>query len=141
MMYKTGAVCAATGVPAARLGRWQDRKTLQPSRHDKASSGTGDHRQFSRDTIIRIAIAKTLTDLGIAANPANKAATLFTGLFQFGRTVLTLTRTGAKIVNADYNAPLTEICGRPFQAAVIVDIGQIVMAVDQALISTKKDIS
>jgi hypothetical protein len=75
-MYKTGAVCAATGVSAAKLGRWQDRKTLKQSRQDKASTGSGDHRLYSRETINKIAIAKKLTDLGIGATPANNAALL-----------------------------------------------------------------
>ena len=140
-MYKTGAVSAATGVPAAKLGRWQDRRTLKPSRHDKASSGSGDHRLFSRDTVIRIAISKRLVDLGIPATPANRAAALFDKLFEFGRTLLVTSVSGSQIVNAAFNAPLTDICGRPFQSAIIIDIGPIIAAVDQALISTKKDVS
>jgi MerR HTH family regulatory protein len=138
-MYKTGAVCAATGVPAAKLARWQDRKTLKPSRHDKTSTGSGDHRLFSRESVNKIAIAKTLTDLGIAATPANRAAALLVGLYEFGRTLLVVKPSGAEIVNAGFNDPLSDICGRPFQAAVIIDIGQIIATVDQALISTTKD--
>jgi hypothetical protein len=138
MMYRTGAVSAATGVPTAKLGRWQDRKTLKPSRYDKASTGSGDHRLFSRATVNRIAIAKRLIDLGIAASPANQAASLFIELFEFGRTLLVLKSTGAQIQNADFNATLPDMCGRPFESAVIVDIGQIILAVDQALISTKE---
>jgi hypothetical protein len=107
-MFKTGAVCAATGVSVAKLGRWQDRKTLNPSRHDKASSGSGDHRQFSRETINRIAIAKKLIDLGIPASPANQAAALFIELYQFGRTLLVLKSSGAQIINADFNAALSD---------------------------------
>jgi hypothetical protein len=140
-MYKTGAVSAATGVPAARLGRWQDRNTLKPSRQDKASSGSGDHRLFSRETVNRIAIAKRLIDLGIAASQANRAALLFNELFEFGRTLLVISVSGSQIVNAEFNAALTDICGRPFHSAVIIDLGQITAAVDQALISTKKDVS
>ena len=140
MMYRTGAVCAATGVSAAKLGRWQDRKTLKPSRQDKASSGSGDHRLFSRATVNKIAIAKKLVDLGIGATPANNAASLFNSLFAFGRTLLVFKPTGAQIANAGFNDSLTDICGRPFESAIIVDIGHIIMAVDQALISTTKDI-
>jgi DNA-binding transcriptional MerR regulator len=139
-MYKTGAVCAATGVSAAMLARWSDRRTLKPSRRDKASTGSGDHRLFSRDTINKIAVAKTLINLGIAASPAHAAAALLNGRFETGRTLLVVKSTGTAIVNAEFNAPLSDICGRPFQSAVIVDIGQIVAAVDQALISTQKDI-
>ena len=139
-MYKTGAVSAATGVSAAKLSRWQDRKTLKPSRQDKASSGSGDHRLFSRVTIDRIAIAKRLTDLGIAARPANQAAASFVEPYKFGRTLLVVKPSGgSQILNAEFNATLTDICGRPFESAAIVDIGQIILAVDHALISNLKD--
>jgi hypothetical protein len=139
-MFKTGAVCAATGVPAARLGRWKDRKTFEPSRADKGSTGSGDHRLFSRESVNRIAIAKCLTDLGIAAKPANQAATLFDGLHdECRRTLLVVTPSGPQIINADYSAALPEICGRPFAAAVIVDVGQIIKTIDETLIATTKD--
>ena len=136
-MHKIGVVSAATGVPVPTLGRWHDRRTLKPSRRDKPSSGSGDHRLFSRATIDQIAIAKTLIDLGIAASPANRAAAHFTELFPCGRTLLIATPTDARIVNAEFNATLTDFCGRPFSSAVIVDCGHVVAAVDQALISTK----
>jgi hypothetical protein len=132
-MYKTGAVCAATGVPPAMLGRWADRRTLKPCRRDKASSGSGDHRLFSKTTVYRIAIAKMLTDLGVAASPANRAAVHFTELHEIGRTLLLVNSTGAAIINTEYNASLTDIAGRPFGAAIILDIGQIISSVDQAL--------
>jgi MerR HTH family regulatory protein len=100
-MHKISVVSAATGVPIHTLGRWHDRRTLKPSRRDKPSSGSGDHRLFSRATIDQIAIAKTLIDLGIAASPANRAAALFINLFACGRTLLVLTSAGAMIVNAE----------------------------------------
>jgi MerR HTH family regulatory protein len=136
-MHKIGVVSAATGVPIPTLGRWHDRNTFKPSRRDKPSSGSGDHRLFSRATIYQIAIAKTLIDLGIAASPANRAAALFTELFPCGRTLLVITPTGARIVNAEFNATLTDFCGRPFCSAIIVDCRHVVAAVDHALISTK----
>jgi hypothetical protein len=140
-MYKIGAVSAATGVPIPTLGRWHDRNTLKPSRLDKPTTGSGDHRLFSRSTIVRIAIAKTLIDLGIAAGPANRAAATFTELFAYGRTLLVISPTCARIVNAEFNATLTDFSGRPFCSAVIVDCGHVVAAIDQTLISTKEDIS
>ena len=139
-MFKTGVVCAATGVPVARLERWQDHNTLELSRHDKGTAGSGDHRLFSRATVHRIAIAKRLTDLGIAAKPANQAATLFDGLHQFGRTLLVIGASGSQIVNADYDASLSDICGRPFQSAIVVDIGQIVSTIDENLTNKKEDL-
>jgi hypothetical protein len=94
---------------------------------------------FSRTTVDAIAIAKALIDLGIAATPAHRAATKFAGLFEFGRTLLVVGTTGAQIVNAEFNAALTDICGRPFHAAIVLDVGQVIQAVDQALNLTKED--
>jgi hypothetical protein len=131
------------------LGRWLDRRTIQPSRNDKQSAGSGDHRTFSRATINKIAIAKKLIDLGISAGPANAAASLFTDqgkrmrpaneLYEFGRTLLVMKSSGTQILNADFNASLTDICGRPFETAILVDIGQTIRAVDEALAKLKKD--
>ncbi|KJC60061.1 hypothetical protein UP10_15430 [Bradyrhizobium sp. LTSPM299] len=60
-------------------------------------------------------------------------------LYAFDRTLLVVKASGTQIINADFNAPLTEICGRPFEAAMIVDIGQTIRAVDEALAKQKKD--
>jgi hypothetical protein len=60
-------------------------------------------------------------------------------LYEFGRTLLVLKSSGTQIVNADFNASLTDICGRPFETAIIVDIGQTIRAVDEALAKLKKD--
>jgi hypothetical protein len=55
-------------------------------------------------------------------------------LYEFGRTLLVVKNSGAEILNADFNDSLTDVCGRPFDAAIIIiiiiDIGQIVRAVD-----------
>jgi DNA-binding transcriptional MerR regulator len=75
---KIGDVSRITGVRNVQLSRWLDRDTIQPSRNDHSSTGSGDHRTFSRATINQIAIAKKLIDLGVAAGPANAAASLFT---------------------------------------------------------------
>jgi hypothetical protein len=136
-MFKTGAVCAATNMPPAMLGRWQDRNTLKPTRHDEVSTGSGVHRLWCRASVHRIALAKHLTDLGIGASGANRAAALFNGLNEFGTTYLILKPTGARIVTG-FNDSLTELCGQPFTGAIIVDVGQIVKAVDQALISKER---
>jgi hypothetical protein len=60
-------------------------------------------------------------------------------LFEFGRTLLVVKANGAKIVNVPFEASLTDICGRPFEAVIILDIGHIIKTTDQAIISTKKD--
>jgi hypothetical protein len=60
-------------------------------------------------------------------------------LYEFGRTLVVVKPSGTQILNADFNASLTDICGRPFETAIIVDIGQTIRAVDEALAKLKKD--
>jgi hypothetical protein len=60
-------------------------------------------------------------------------------LYEFGRTLLVVKKSGAEIVNAPFEASLTDICGRPFQEAIILDVGPIILAVDEAIISNQKD--
>jgi hypothetical protein len=59
-------------------------------------------------------------------------------LYEFGRTLLVVKSTGAQVINADFNASLPDICGRPVEAAVIIDVGQIIKEVDEALNNEKK---
>jgi hypothetical protein len=75
---KIGDVGSVTHIALPTLRRWLDRRVVTLSRKDKASTGTGDARGFSRATINQIAIAKKLIELGVAAGPANAAAALFT---------------------------------------------------------------
>jgi DNA-binding transcriptional MerR regulator len=142
---KIGDVSRVTGIPIAKLGRWIDRRTIQPSRNDHPSTGTGDHRTFSRATINKIAIAKKLIELGISAGPANAAASLFTEHgqrdraagepFAQGRTILALRPTGAVVLNAQFDADFSELSdfGVAFAA---VDCGKICKAIDAISNST-----
>jgi hypothetical protein len=124
------------------LGRWLDRGTIKQSRRDKASGGSGEHRQFSRNTIVQIAIAKQLIDLGVSAGPANTAASLFTDNgqhnraagepFAQGRTILALRPTGAVVLNAQLDADFSELSdfGVAFAA---VDCGKVCTEIDSIL--------
>jgi hypothetical protein len=60
-------------------------------------------------------------------------------LYEFGRTVLIHTEEGTTIKNLDADESISDVLGRPFQSSIIIDIGQILKAVDDAIISTKKD--
>jgi hypothetical protein len=60
-------------------------------------------------------------------------------LYEFDRTLLVVKTTRAEIINAPFESPLTDICGRPFEAAIILDIGQIIKATDEAIISNRKN--
>jgi DNA-binding transcriptional MerR regulator len=145
---KIGDVSRVTGVPIPMLGRWLDRRTIRPSRNDKPSIGTGDHRTFSRNTIIQIAIARKLIELGISAGPANAAASMFTEhgqrdraaceTFSQGRTILVIRPTGPVILNPLFDAEFSELADYGI-AFVAVDCGKTCNEVDAALNSTNKN--
>jgi hypothetical protein len=142
-LLKLGGVSRATNVPLPTLSRWFDRGTIESCYLDSTTSGSGEYRRFSRNTVNKIAIARKLIGLGIAAGPAVTAAAHFTDfgddkrppneLYEFGRTVLVHTESGTSIRNLDSDVPLSEALGRPFQNAVIIDIGPIITAVTEAL--------
>ena len=145
---RIGDVSRVTGITIAKLSRWLDRETLTPSHNDKLTRGTGDYRTFCRATINKIAIAEKLIELNIGPGPANIAAAHFTDfgndnraaneLYKFDRTILIHTEGRTSIRNLDSDAPLSLVFGRSFQPATILDIGQIIKAVDEAIISNRK---
>jgi hypothetical protein len=135
-------VFSATGVSVPKQNQWYDRRTVIPSRQDKRPSGSGSYRLVCAATVYQIALTAACIKLGISARHAADAARLFAAgqpgrppntLYGFDRTLLTIKETGAKIINAQFNASLTDICGRPFEAAIIIDVGQIIRAIDQSL--------
>ena len=146
-LLKLGGVSRATNVPLPTLGRWLDRGTIKHSPRDKASGGSGDYRQFSRNTIVQIAIARKLIELGIPAGPANAAASLFTEHgqrnrepaqpFDHGRTILALRPTGAVVLNAQFDADFSELSDFGV-AFVAVDCGKVCKEIDEAINSTIK---
>jgi len=140
--YTPAEVFIATGISVPKQNQWYDRRTIKPSRLDKQPAGSGNYRLVCAATIYQIAITATCVNLGIPARQAAEAARLFAvdqsdrpanTLYPFDRTLLLVKATGTQIIKADFNASLTDICGRPFEAAIIVDIGQIVRSVDQEI--------
>jgi hypothetical protein len=141
-LLKLGGVSRATNVPLPTLGRWLDRGTIKSSRRDKASGGSGEHRQFSRNTIVQIAIARKLIELGIAAGPANAAASLFTEHgqgnrvagepFSQGRSILVIRPTGPVLINTQFDAEFSELSDYGV-AFVGVDCGKVCKEVDSIL--------
>jgi hypothetical protein len=102
---------------------------------------------ISSDTAYQFAIFGKCTELGIKPRRAADAARLFaieqpgrqaSAVFEFGRTLLVMKTTGPQIVNVESNSSLTDVCGRLYDAAVIVDVGQIIAGVDEALNSETK---
>ena len=133
-LFKLGGVSRATKVSLPTLGRWLDRGTIRQSRRDKPSTGSGEHRQFSRNTVVQIAIAKQLIDLGIGAGRANKAAAVFgerAQLFPCGKTYLVIGRDGTRVKNGFHDTPLTEVSNDG--VCTIVELNCVVEHVDSKL--------
>ncbi len=143
---KIGDVSRLTGFRTPTLCRWADRGTLKPNRRDKATTGHGDHRTFSRDTIVQIAIAKPMIELGISAGAANAAASLFTDHgqpgrsagepFAQGRTLLILRPTGPVVINPEFDAEFSEMAASGIAFAA-VDCGKVCNEID-SLINNRK---
>src|ERR1700682_1201232 len=141
-LLKLGGLSRATGASVATLRRWFDRGKFKQSRRDKASTGHGDHRQFSRNTVVQIAIAKQLIELGIGAGRANAAASMFTDhgqrnraageTFSQGRTILVIRPTGPVILNPLFDAEFSELADYGI-AFVAVDCGKTCSEVDSIL--------
>ena len=77
--FQTSDVVAATGLPNHTLQSWLKRDLLtgKPAAPIKGGGVSGSHRKFSFFTVMEIAIAKALTDTGISAANALKAAMHF----------------------------------------------------------------
>jgi hypothetical protein len=140
--YTPADVFRATGISVPKQNQWYDRGTIKPSRLDKKPTGSGSYRLVCAATVYRIAITATCANIGMPATQAADAARLFADEqpgrqankpYEFGRTLLVTNGSGSRIVNAGYNDSLIEICGRDFEAAVIVDVGQIIRDIDAAL--------
>lgn len=86
--FTTGQVIAATGLPNHTLQSWLKRDLLigKPGAPIEGGDGSGSHRRFTFYTIMEIAVAKALADLGLSAAHAIKAAQHFahTGHGQIG---------------------------------------------------------
>jgi hypothetical protein len=142
---KLGGLSRVTKVSRATLAHRLDRGTFKSSRRDKRSQGSGQHREFCRDTIIGIAIAQKLIELGISASRANAAASLFTEHgqrgraagepFSLGRTILVIRPTGPIILNPQFDAEFSELADYGI-AFVAVDCGKTCNEVDEALNTT-----
>jgi hypothetical protein len=126
-----------------------DRKIYPVSRRDTPCSGSGTYREFSRATINQIAIAEKLIELGVGVGRAIAAAQLFTEtgqpgraaneLFEFGLTAMIHSESGTSIRNIDPDSSLSEVFGRSFEPAIILNVGPIIRTVHEAIISNQKD--
>jgi hypothetical protein len=114
---------------------------------DRRPIGSGSHRKISTEDVYLFAITDAGVRQGLPARRAAAAARLFAvqqpgrnsnSLFEFGVTLLVIKQRGADIVNAPFEASLSDICGRPFESATILNLTHIIKTVDDRLISLKE---
>jgi DNA-binding transcriptional MerR regulator len=143
-MYKLSQVASVAGIGAPTLGAWLDRKLI-----NIPASGTGNHRSFSRDDIVRVALVAELTRLGIAVGEAAKAAATFcddahgdrdaSELFKSGKTFLFVDADGARVVNIDASSEQFEAAMASVYAeartAIVLNVNEVARRVDAALAS------
>jgi DNA-binding transcriptional MerR regulator len=135
-MYKLSAAAHASGVSATNLAAWTDRGIIELRGEDVDTSGSGTPRLYSRNRIIQVAIANSLTKVGLNILRAADAAAVFANenqagrergeLFATGRTMLVVTALETKVVNSD------RALG-DYGPAVVIDVGKVVERVDAAL--------
>jgi hypothetical protein len=63
--YRLGTVAKAVGVPNSTLASWLQREQIELMKGDKQTAGTGDHRLFSWNRVINVAIVAELNRLGV----------------------------------------------------------------------------
>jgi hypothetical protein len=145
--YTPHDVFNATSVSVAKLNQWIDRGTVILSRRDKKPSGSGDWRLISLETVHQVAITALGVRFGVPAKLAAEGARLLAvaqpgrqanAIFEHGRTLILFQPSGTRIVNSQYEESLADILGRLFSAATLVDVGQIIKATDEKLISIKR---
>ncbi len=133
--FTANEVYEVTGVRPSCQYQWTDRGVTNPSRRDKLSCGSGDPHLKSFATIAQYFIVKKLTQLSVSPKDAARAARKFTDegqpgrkpseLFEHFKTVLVVTEEGASVLNAGFDAKITDVTGHS-DCAVIVDLNSIV---------------
>lgn len=82
--FSTGQVTVATGLPNHTLQSWLKRDLLfgQPETPIEGGGNPGIHRKFSFHSVMEIAVAKALSDIGLSTANAIKAAAHFAHMGQ-----------------------------------------------------------
>ena len=143
-LFTPGEICAATGAtPRLQAQRWAHH-IYEPSAGDTIPRGYGDARGATPETVYRIAITETLAKSGVHIRKSKNAAALFAEdqhgrrantLYEFGRTLIVIKGGNAAIVNAAFDAPLSDVCGK--DGAFVTDLGPIIANVNQKLSQLK----
>jgi hypothetical protein len=144
-LFTPSEICVATGAsPRLQAQRWAHH-IYQPSTGDTIPRGYGDARGATPETVYRIAITEECAKAGVHIRKSKNAALIFAEdqrgrrantLYEFGRTLLKISENGAEIINAPFDALLSDVCAK--DGAFVVDIGSIVKAVTEKLSQIKR---
>jgi hypothetical protein len=147
--WKAADVVQATGISNEHLQRWLDRGLVSLNGCDTSTKGSGRPRLFSERRIYQIAIAHTLTRVGVGPSIALEMAAKFSDqsqpwrgpgeLYPCGATVLLGLPGGVgKVVNVPpehtIDDVLSELPGTDAEGAILVNCNRIVARIDAALI-------
>jgi hypothetical protein len=144
--YSPADIVYSTGVSVAKQNQWGERRITVPSRFDQLPVGRGSARRVCAATVYNFAIVEAGTQQRLPARQAASGAQLFAvtqngrpanTLYPNGLTLLIVKAGNAEIVNAPFESTITDICGRPFESATILNLTHIIKAVDAKLISLK----
>jgi hypothetical protein len=139
-LFNASQVAAVTGSSARLQGQRYAHHIYVHSAGDAIPCGHGDDRYVTAETIYRIAVTEATAAAGVQIRNASKAALLFAEdqhgrrantLFEFGRTLIVISKTGAVIVNAPFDALLSDVCDK--DGAFVIDLGPIFKAVNEKL--------
>src|SRR5260370_30044640 len=138
--FSPGDILYATGVSVPKQNQWIGWGTIIPARTDRKPTGSGVYRMVCAATVLQFAITTECVRTGLPARLAAEGARLFAvaqpnraanELYETGHTLLLFQKNGSRIVNSQYDESLTDICGREFDTATIVNIGRIKRAIDE----------
>jgi hypothetical protein len=144
--YSPADIVYSTGVSVTKQNQWGERRITVPSRFDQLPVGRGSARRVCAATVYNFAIVEAGTQQRLPARQAAAGAQLYAvaqpgrqanALYPNGLTLLIVKAGNAEIVNAPFDSSLTDICGRPFVSATILNLSHIIKTVDAKLILTK----
>lgn len=145
-MIKLSQAAQAANISVRTLSDWLARKLV-----DIPASGTGNHRSFNRNDVIRLAFVSELVRLGVSVNESAKAASAFadTGergrapgeLFNDGKTILLHSPDGTHMLNARGDGFGVALHFAYGVSNVLVDCNALVARVDAALSSQARSLA
>ena len=144
-LFNASQVAEVTGSSARLQGQRYAHHIYVHSAGDAIPCGHGDDRYVTAETIYRIAITEAAATAGVQIRSASKAALLFAAdqhgrrantIFEFGATLLKISKTRAEIINAPFDALLTDVCDK--DGAFIIDIGTVIKSVTDKLSKLKR---